>query len=568
MAVPPLVGQPQSAVQRPFSYRGHSVYPSHVRAAQTDHLATGRAALARGEWSTARATFEADLAERESAEPLEGLARACWWLDDFEACAEAQGRAYRLYREQGDARGASRLACQIAREAVFLRGDMAALNGWTERARRLLSEIEPSPEHALLALHESNCAFLFASNPVSARSKAMEAAELARRFGLVDVEMLALALQGASLVAEGVVAQGMRLLDEAAAAATGGEMRDVELIAATGCTMIVGCERVRDFERAGQWCTRMKEFCRRTGLRGLFAICRTHYAMVLTERGEWAEAEAELLGATDQLARQQGLVGETVASLGELRRRQGRFDEASALFDRVAFHPMAQVGHAALALDLGDPGTAAGWAERFLRQIPVEDCTRRSQGWELLARARAALGDLEAAGAAADEVASIAQATGSPLLTAAASAARGIAEASSGHLVAARELLEDAVDRYEAARLPYEAAEARLALAEVLRNAGDSRAADREARLAAETFERLGAARRPPQPRSATSQGLTPRELEVLRLVAEGLSDRDIAGRLVLSPHTVHRHISNLHTKLGVSSRTAAAAVAARLGLL
>lgn len=538
-----------------------------MRAAQTDRLATGRAALARGDWSTARAAFEAELAEGESPEALEGLARACWWLDDLEDCAEAQGRAYRLYRDRADARGAARLACQIAREAVFLRGDMAALNGWTERARTLLSEIEPSPEHALLAMHESNCAFLFTSDPATARAKAVEAAELARRFGLTDVEMLARALQGASLVAEGEVTQGMRLLDEATAAATGGEMQDVELIAATGCTMIVGCERVRDFERAGQWCRRMKEFCQRTGLRGLFAICRTHYAMVLTERGEWAEAETELLGAADLLAQHLGLVAETVANLGELRRRQGRFGEASAHFDRVAFHPQAQLGHAALALDLGDPGTAAGWAERFLRQIPLEDRTRRVQGWELLARARAAMGDRGGAAAAADEVAWTAQATGSPLLAAAASATRGVVEASLGHLVEARELLEDAVDRYEAAGLPFAAAETRVVLADALRRAGSRNAAEREVRLAAETFERLGATRPGPRPQTP-SEGLTPRELEVLRLVGEGLSDRDIAERLVLSPHTVHRHISNLLTKLGATSRTAAVAAATRLGLL
>ena len=539
-----------------------------MRAGLTDQLVAGGAALSRGEWATARAEFEAALAGQQSPEALEGLARACWWLDDLDASLEAQERSYQLYRERGDARGAGRVACQIGWHAIILRGDKAALNGWTERARRLLSEVDACPEHALLALHEGNAAFLFASDPPAARSKAVDAAELARRFGLIDLEMVALALQGASLVAEGQVTEGMRLLDEATAAATGGEMRDVELIAQAGCTMIYGCERVRDFERAGQWCTRMKEFCRRTGLHGIFAVCRTHYAMVLTERGEWAQAEAELQGASAQLTTKPGLAAEAAASLGELRRRQGRFDEASALFDRVAFHPKAQIGHGALALDVGDPGTAAGWAERFLRQIPEADRTRRAQGWELLARARAALGDLAGARAAAEEVATTAGMTDSPLLAAAAIATRGVVEAWSGQLGVARGLLEDAVDRYEAAGLPFAAAEVRVVLADTVRRAGDRRAADREARLAAETFARLGATRPAPRAGITSSIRLTAREIEVVRLVAEGLSDRDIADALVLSPHTVHRHISNVLTKLGATSRTGAAAAATRLGLL
>lgn len=539
-----------------------------MREAQAEGLDIGRTSLARGAWSNARAEFEAALAKQESPEALEGLARACWWLDDLAACSDAQERAYRLYRQRGDARGASRMACQIGRQAVFLQGDKAALNGWTGRARRLLSEVSPCPEHALLAAHEANCAFLFDSDPRTAQAKAIAAAELARQFGLIDVEMQALAVQGASLVAEGHVASGMHLLDEATAAATGGEMHDVELIAQTGCTMIFGCERVRDFERAGQWCSRMKDFCQRTGLTGLFAVCRTHYAMVLTELGEWSEAETELVGAAEQLAIRPGLAAETMASLGELRRRQGRFEEASGFFDRVAFHPKAQIGHAALALDVGDPGSAAGWAERFLRQIPEADRTRRAQGWELLARARAALGDIDAARAAVEELSATARVTDSPLLHAAVSSTRGVVEASAGDFELARILLEDAIDRYEAAGLPFEAAEARAVLADVLRRSGHGKAAEAEARRAAETFERLGAIPAARRARSRGAAALSARELDVVRLVAEGLSDREIAGRLVVSPHTVHRHIANVLTKLGAASRAAAAAEASRLGLL
>jgi LuxR family transcriptional regulator, maltose regulon positive regulatory protein len=530
-----------------------------------DRLGAGRAALARGKWALARAEFQRALAERESPEALEGLGRACWWLDEVGASSGFRERAYRLYREGGDVRGAARLAVQLARLAA-VRGERAVFSGWTQRARRLLAGVDECPEHAMLAIHEAFFAFLLASDPVSARARAVQGAELARRFGLIDLEMQALALEGVSLVAEGDVAHGMRLLDEATAAALGGEMREVELIAQTCCFMIYACERVRDFDRAGQWCTRMKEFCQRAGLSALFAVCRTHYATVLTEQGEWGGAEAELLGAREQLALRPGQAAEAIARLGELRRRQARFEEAAALFGQVAFHPRAQIGHAALALDLGDPEAASGWAERFLRQIPEADRTQRAHGFELLARARAALGDLDGAREAITELTRAAEATDSELLHAAVALARGVVEMAAGAPERARGLIEDAVDRYERGLLPFEAAAARTELADVLRRLGQGKAADTEARRATWALERLGAVATVPRAKTLGPGGLSARELDVLRLVAQGLGDREIARRLVLSPHTVHRHVSNILMKTGLSSRAAAAAAAARQG--
>jgi LuxR family transcriptional regulator, maltose regulon positive regulatory protein len=528
----------------------------------------GGVALARGEWARARAEFEAALAERESPEALEGLGRACWWLDDVQASSEARERSYRLFRERDDFSGASRLACQLARQAAVFGGEPAVASGWTQRARRLLADVDECAEHAMLAVHEAFVAFMFASDAEKARERAVAGVELARRFGLMDVEMLGMALEGVSLVAEGEVAAGMRLLDETTAAAIGGEMREVEQIAQACCFMIYACERVRDFDRAGQWCTQMKEYCRRAGLPSLFAVCRTHYATVLTERGEWSEAEAELLGAGEQLALRPGQAVEGIARLGELRRRQGRFEEAAQLFARVGFHPRAQIGHAALALDRGDPDAAAGWAERFLRQVPESDCTQRAHGFELLARARAALGDIEGARAVLGELAGVTELVESELLRAALAFASGIVEAAAGAPELARGLLEDAVDRYERGRLPFEGAEARTALAEVLRGLGQGKAAERETHQATQAFQRLGATAAARRARAPSAGGLSARELEVLRLVSEGMTDRDIAERLVLSPHTVHRHVSNILVKLGQSSRTAAAAHATRQGLL
>ena len=332
--------------------------------ASVDRLAAGGAALERGDWARARAEFEGALLEGESPAALEGLGRACFVLDDLGASVQAWERGYRLCRERGDVRGAARLACALARQAAH-RGEQAVFNGWMERARGLLADLAVGPGRAVLAGGGGLGAFLRYSDPAAAIAHAGSGRELARRFGLVDLEMLALAIEGASLVASGELARGMGQLDEATAAALGGEMRQLELIGLTCCFMIYACERVRDFDRAGQWCTRMKEYCERHGLRSVTAVCRTHYATVLTERGVWRDAEVELVTASELLAERPVLQAEAVARLGELRRLQGRLDEAGALFDRVAFHPRAQLGQASLALDRGDPEVAVGWAERF-----------------------------------------------------------------------------------------------------------------------------------------------------------------------------------------------------------
>jgi DNA-binding NarL/FixJ family response regulator len=542
-----------------------------------DAVARADEALRAADWAGARTLFLESLDREETPEALEGLGRACWWLDDAEGVADARERAYRRYHERGDARGAARVALDLAEDALVFRGEEAVFNGWTQRARRLLEDLEPCPEHALLAVRDAFFALVLAGDTAAARERAAAASELADRFGVLDLKMLALAIDGASLVAEGEIEEGMRRLDEATAAATGGEMRDLELIGQTCCFMIYGCQRARDFDRAAQWCERLEELCRRFGLRYLLGVCRTEYAMVLTARGDWAVAEAELLGASEQLARRPGQAVDALVRLGELRRRQGRLEEAARLFDQAAFLPEAQSGHAALALDKGDAHAAADWTERFLRQVAETDRTQRAHGLELLARARAALGDVEAARAALAQLEALAATIGTDLFRASAAFAGGVVEAAAGDEDRARQLLQDAIDLYERGRLPYEAAEARLALAELLAAAGRPARAAEEAARAAGAFAAIGAGRgserarallAPPAPARRQAGGLTRREAEILGLVAAGLSNKQIAARLTLSEHTVHRHVANVLLKLGVSSRAAAAAYAAKHGLL
>lgn len=251
-----------------------------------DLVIAGNDALGRGAWREARDLFEQALRHEETPEALEGLGRACWWLDDAKAVGEVRERAYRAYRERGDAHGAARLALSLAEDALIFRAEEAVWSGWTERARRLLADLDPSPEHALLATREAFYSLLLGGDVDAARRHAEEAIALAKRLGTFDLEMLARAVNGAARVAGGQVAEGMRLLDEATTAATSGEMRDIELIGLTCCWMIFGCERVRDFPRAAQWCERVADFCQRHGLTSLLGTCRTNYAMVLTASGD------------------------------------------------------------------------------------------------------------------------------------------------------------------------------------------------------------------------------------------------------------------------------------------
>lgn len=546
-------------------------------------LGAGFAALERGEWGDARRSFEAALVEAETPAAFEGLGAAAWWLDDAETLFAARERAYRLYRETGDAQGAGRVASALAVDYLLLRAEEAVASGWIQRAHRLLDDLDLCAEQGMLAANEGTMAIELTNDTAAARTHAEHVIEVGRSLGVADLEMLGLAIRGLALVSEGAVNEGMRLLDEATAAAVGGDMEEPLAIGMTCCNLMFACERVRDFDRAAQWCARIEAFSARVGLRLVLSLCRVHYAWIALVRGDWDEAEGELLPLLEDLAASlPALVPDALAHLGELRRRQGRLDEAEELLRPVAFHPVASIGLAAVALDRGDGVRAADLAERTLRAIPEGARTERVSACELLVRARATLGDVDGARAALAELRDTAGAIGTPLLDAAAKAAEGAVDAAAGQHDEARRLFEDALARYVGSEAPYDAAASGLELARTLAALGRVDAASREAAAARETFERLGAEAaghrvtmflddlaagtlavpRPDGP------AVTDRELEVLRLVADGLSDGEIAERLVLSEHTVHRHVANIRTRLGVSSRSAAVARAARLGLL
>ena len=547
-------------------------------------MTDGQAALERGDWEGAKQAFESSLLQGDDPEALEGLGLAAWWLDLADVVFDARERAYRGFLERDDRAAAARMAVWLAWDTAAFRGEQAVASGWLQRARRLLEGQPDAPENAWLALRAGVFALLEDGDPEEAEKLAEEAVRIGQRIGAVDYEMVGRALHGFARVAGGHVTDGLRELDEVNAGVLAGEMTDRVLIGLACCYLIAACERIHDFDRAVQWCDRLKAWCAKWGLRPLFAVCRTQYASVCMWRGAWQEAERELTAASDELAASRpAMTGEGFVRLGELRRRQGKLDEAMALFDRAGSHSLASLGRAAVVFDRGDLKTAAELADRHLRRLPMQNGTERAAALELLIRAQVETGAREEARESLGELSAIAQEANTDALRASASLAAGVLDAALGEAKSARRHLEDAVDLFERSRAPFETGRARVALARVLGDLGRRDAAAEEARRAIDDFmplsaalelaraqELLAALEKESAPAAPASEkgGLTSREVEVLRLISEGLTTNAIAGRLFISEHTVHRHVANTFTKLSVSSRSAAVAHAARLGLL
>ncbi len=574
----------------------------------TAALQAGRQALAAGDWESARARLRAFI-DDGGGEPLDeaaawdGIALASYWLDDGDASVDAHERAFAAYRDAGEPRAAARMAVWLVDDYMTFRGAPAIANGWLERAARLLADGESCPERAWLEIYRGHARLMVDKDPAGARAAAEEALRLATESGADEAQIVAIALEGLARVAEGDVAGGMPRLDEASAAAVTRDLGDLNAAAWACCYLIHGCEEVRDFPRAAEWCERVSQFCERHGLKPMFATCRMHYASVLTWQGRWKDAEEELARTVDGArASRPPMVRAGTVRLAELRRRQGAWDEAESLFREAAGHPLATLGLANLAFDRGRFEQAADLAHRFLRGVPGDNRTDRADGLLVLARAAAAAGSLDEAASALEELRSIARRVDTPPLHAAAALAEGASLRARDDIDRARRRLEDAVDAYDRGGTPLEAALARVELARVSLALGHRQAAIREARSAERALAELGAGAASESARAvreqaegATSEAgrdvapdasrdaapaaargappepagsLTDREVEVLRLVAEGLSNREVGQRLFISPHTVKRHVANILTKLDLPSRAAASAEAARRGLL
>lgn len=530
-------------------------------------LVAGETALAAGSWEDAFARFAEAAEAAETPEAWEGASRAAWWLGDQEATLAARERAYRAYRETSDACGAARMAMWLSSDHLDFRGDDAMASAWLLRGRALLRDSEPCPELGYLIALDADIALLAKSDPSTARHLANEALHVARTVGDVGVEVVALAVLGSALVASGLVSEGLQRLEESAAMAISETFVETAAPGWALCHTVSACADIGDFRRAAQWCRTLHAWSATWHARHFFGVCRAAYGEVLVTSGDWPSAEEELVSAwRDLQSTRPALAAPTAVRLGRLRMRQGVIAEARVLFTSALPSSRAILALGDLDLREGDPAAAADAADRVLRRLGDANILERFPALELLSRARAAAGEHDAADETAQELEREASRLGTPYMRARACSVRAYVLLAAGDHDRARQAAEDAADSFVGCSAPYEAAEARLLLSGALEALGRSDRAASEARSSRAAFALLHSAA--PASLAPTGETLTPRETDILRLVANGLGDTEIADRLFLSAHTVHRHIANVRTKLGVPSRAAAVAVASSAGLL
>ena len=524
-------------------------------------LESGRAALQQGAWQKARVEFEAVLAEDVSPEALLGLGMAAAAQLDGATALDAHEHGYRLARDLGDNRRAARIALELAVDCISFRGPAEA-GGWLERASHLLEQLPLGEEHGMLTYLRASFALTGAHDPRMARALTADGLAITRELEYIAGEMLFLALDGLALVASGEVGEGMRQLDEATTAAIAGEVPDARFVELICCHLIDACKRVRDFDRAREWCQRVEEIAVRLGDTQIFTLCRNYYGEVLVWRGAWNEAELAFAAASRELTRAGRDSSDSLVRLAELRRRQRRFEEAHALLTEAGGHSMVSLVAAALALDQGDAPRGAEEAERYLRRVGTDDRLVRVPALELLVRARLMLGRRREAQRAAEELAAVADTVGTRPLRAAALLARGRIEANALSELAP-ETLADAADLLRESGVRAEAAVARLELASALRALGRDQDADVVDSAVSVELAELGLAMAKRPEARPTANVLTRREREVLVLLAQGRSNDEIATELVLSVRTVESHVASIYAKIGLSGRTARAAATA-----
>ncbi len=424
-------------------------------------------------------------------EDLERLAEAAWWTGRMDDCIQARERAYAAYIEAGNDRRAALVALDLATNYQSKLAPSVAM-GWLNRAQRLLGEEPECPEQGYLSNTLAGVGLVL-GNFDSALDHARHTFEIGNRFGDRDLQAFGLALQGSALVAKGRANEGLALLDEATAAALGGELSAF----ATGaiyCGTIGTCERLADYRRAAEWTEAANRWCERQSITGFPGRCRVHRARIMRLRGAWAKAEEDARRACDELEHfTPTFAAGAFYEIGEIRLRVGDLAAAEDAFCRA--HELGQEPQPGLALIRLAEGKVDAAATMINRALA-------DQSWGRLARARllpaqveiaVAANDLETARSAVDELGPTAEAYGTPALQAGAACARGALQLAEGDATAACESLRRGWRLWQEVDAPYEAARARMLLAASYKAEGDGEAAVLELRAARSVFERLGA---------------------------------------------------------------------------
>jgi len=551
--------------------RGRRNRKSSARNGATE-LARGRKLYERHAWSDA---FES-LARADEAKPLDGddldrLALSAALSGRDESFLSALERAHHAHLEADHPERAARCAFWLGMRLAFL-GEPSRASGWFGRAQRVLErEGLDCAERGYMILPGARQQVV-AGEGETAYTAAAEAAKIGDRFGDADLIALARMLQGQALLSVGKVDPGLALLDEAMVAVTAGEVSPL-VTGVIYCSVIASCQQVYALGRAREWNDALASWCEEQPDADFAGYCLVHRAEILQLSGDWPDAIEAARRASERFVHQDNRRMSAAGARyqeAEIHRLRGEFDEAEEAYreaGRMGREP--QPGLALLRLAQGRADTAAAQVRRALEA--TKEPLRRARLLPAAVEILLASGELEEARRASRELADVAREASIDALHAMSAHASGAVALAEGDAAGALGPLRESLDIWQRVGAPYIAARLRVSVALGCRALGDEEGAALELEGARAVFEELGAApdlsrldalskkegEPPPRP-----HGLTPRELQVLRLVAAGKTNKAIASELFLSEKTIDRHVSNIFVKLDVSSRAAATAFA------
>ena len=538
-----------------------------------NELERGRDHYARRAWIDAYASLsEADRATPLTAGDLELLATSAYMLGRDDAVLNSLERAHHAHLEEGSALRAARCAWWLGIN-LAMRGEMSPSTGWFGRAERMIEREGRDCVERGYMLIPVLLRHVAAGDAEAAYAAGAEAAAIGERFGDADLLAMAVHEQGFALVRQGRVAEGLRLLDETMVAVTAGELSPI-VTGLVYCNVIAGCQEIYETRRAQEWTAALTRWCeQQPDMVAHTGLCLLHRAELMELHGAWPDALEEAQRAGERFAqRAQGMneaaTAQAVYRQGEVHRLRGDFataEEAYREASRGGWEP--QPGLALLRLAQGKNDAAAAAIRRVAGETTQP--LKRARLLPAYVEIMLAVGDLQAAHGACRELEEVSEAHEVEVLGAMVAQARGAVSLAEDDARAALVALRHAWRVWQELEAPYEAARVRVLIGLACRQLEDDEMAALELEAARGVFAKLGAApdlarvdSLAPRAESDAPHGLTQRELEVLRLVAAGQSNRAIASQLVLSEHTVARHLQNIFAKLGVSSRTAASAFA------